>query len=185
MAKPPESPPLCGKCTPSVACGASSPGGGAEMFVWKQLPSGEPKLASPLWGKSRVSGQGGVFQVAKLPWISAALRLNAPPQPSAAPPVGEPRCLLATAPLVGNRGKLASPSGGSPAKRARGCISGGPATGIFAALRQMHPLSLRQLPRWGSRDFYCHSEGEPRSRFPLRGGKRTDFVGSRRRLRNQ
>ena len=34
----------------------------------------------------------------------------------------------------------------------------------------MHPLNLRQLPRRGSQE---------KTRFPLRGGKRTDFVGSR------
>ena len=71
-----------------------------------QLPrrGSRGKTRCPLRGKSRVSGQGGVFR-----WRShlnlSRFAANAPPQSPAAPapPVGEPRRLLATAPLVGSR----------------------------------------------------------------------------------
>ena len=57
--------PLRGECTPSVASGDSSPGGGAEIL--KPPP--------------RRGSQG----------FTRRFAVNAPPQPSAAPPRGEPR----------------------------------------------------------------------------------------------
>ena len=87
--------PLRGECTPSVASGASSPGGGAKIL--------------------------------KLP------------------------------PRRGSREYLASPSGGSATVRwQRGCISVAKPPGFPATSWRMHPLSLRQLPRWGSQGFARH-----------------------------
>ena len=63
---------------------------------------------------------------------------------------------------------LASPSGEVPRKRAKGCIFGGEATWIPSRFCANAPPQTSAAP----------PEGEPSSRFPLRGGKRTDFVGS-------